>query len=145
MIESSGLHTWPDAAVPVSGSIWHDRSNKDAQIKVAQSLLSDYHYSCVDTNRTHLDIETTQSCPTHTQLRNLPRPSFGSFLKETHKTSLSDDVPSLVGVSAKYRETKQTSTYLHMNLWKKWKCIEMQLIRCHISNEFLPLLHWVRL
>lgn len=65
MTESSGLHTWPDAAVPVRGSIRHDRSNKDTQIKVAHSLLSDYHYSCVDTNQTHLDSETSHSHPTH--------------------------------------------------------------------------------
>lgn len=114
MTESSGRHTWPDAAVPVSRSIWHNRSNKDTQIKLAHSLLSNYHYSCVDTNRTHLDIETTQSHPTDTQLRSLPRPSFGSFLKETHKTSLSDDMPSFVGVSAKCRETIQTS--MHRNV-----------------------------
>lgn len=89
---------------------------------MAHSFLSDYHYSCVDTNPTHVDIETTQTRPTPTQLRSLPRPSFGSFLKATHKTSLSDGLPSFVGVSAKCRETKQTLKYLHMNLWKRWKC-----------------------
>lgn len=145
MSESSGLHTWPDAAVPVSGSIRHDRSNKDAQIKVAHSLLSDYHYTCVDTNQTHLDSQTTHSHPTHTQLCSLPRPSFGCLLKETHRTSLSDDVPSFVGVSVKGRETKHTSTYLYMNLWKWCKCTEVQLIQRHISIKFLTLLHWVRL
>lgn len=62
------LHTWPDAAVPVSGSIRHDRSNKDAQIKVAHSLLPDYHHSCAGTNGTHLDAEATQSHATQTQL-----------------------------------------------------------------------------
>lgn len=51
--------TSPDAAVPVSRSIWHYRSNKDPQIKMAYSVLSDYHYSCVDTNETQLDIEMT--------------------------------------------------------------------------------------
>lgn len=65
MTESSGLHTWSDASIPVSGSIGHDRSNKDAQIKVAHSLLSDYYYSCVDTNATHLDTETTVTSYSH--------------------------------------------------------------------------------
>lgn len=51
--------TCPYAAVLVSRSIWHYRSNKDPQIKMAYSVLSDYHYSCVDTNETHLDIEMT--------------------------------------------------------------------------------------
>lgn len=46
--------TCPYAAVPVSRSIWHNRSNKDPQIKMAYSVLSYYHYSCVDTNETHL-------------------------------------------------------------------------------------------
>lgn len=32
---------------------------------------------------------------------SLPRPSFGSFFKETHMTSLSDAVPSLVGLSVR--------------------------------------------
>lgn len=55
----SSFLTCPDAAVPVSRSIWHYRSNKDPQIKMAYSVLSDYHYSCVNTKETHLDIEMT--------------------------------------------------------------------------------------
>lgn len=35
----------------------------------------------------------------------LPNPSFGSFFRETHKTSLSVDDPSFVGVSARHKVT----------------------------------------
>lgn len=39
---------------------------------------------------------------------------------------------------------KQTDfNNLHMNLWKRRKCIEMQQITWHISTKFLTLLHWV--
>lgn len=40
-----------------------------------------------------------------------PRPNFGSFLRETHKTSLSVDDPSFGGVSTKQKSDRQTGDY----------------------------------
>lgn len=56
-------------------------------------------------NQKRLDVDsalpfTPRSCRSVSLFLSLPRPSFGSFRKETHRTSLSDGVLSLVGVSA---------------------------------------------
>lgn len=46
---------------------------------------------------------------------SLPRPSFGSFFKETHKTSLSDTDPIFVGLSVKHNIGKN----ININVFTK--------------------------
>lgn len=50
-IKSTWFSTWSDAPVLISGSTRHNRSNKDAQVIMPHSVLSHYHYTCMNTNQ----------------------------------------------------------------------------------------------